>query len=54
VAGDANKTHPESMAALAAAGLALGHRPADHGGAGHLREIPALTAELRRHPDMDV
>ncbi|MFJ9626675.1 roadblock/LC7 domain-containing protein [Streptomyces sp. NPDC091280] len=91
VASDANKTHPESMAALAAAGLSLGHRLADHGGAGHLREItargstghvivtavgdrallavvaddgldeaafrreiPALTAELRRHLDKDV
>lgn len=91
VASDVNKTHPESMAAVAAASLALGHRLADQGGTGHLREIsarcstghvivtavgerallavvadegldqaafrreiPAVTAELRRHLDKDV
>ncbi|MFJ4787797.1 roadblock/LC7 domain-containing protein [Streptomyces sp. NPDC088794] len=91
VACDVTKTHPESMAAVAAATLSLGHRLADQGDTGQLREIsarcstghvivtavgdrallavvtdegldqaafrreiPAVTAELRRHLDKDV
>ncbi|UXX97130.1 roadblock/LC7 domain-containing protein [Streptomyces sp. AD2-2] len=91
VASDTTKTHPESMAAVAAATLALGNRLADQGGTGNLREIsascstghvivtavgdrallavvtddgldqaafrreiPAVTAKLRRHLDEDV
>jgi predicted regulator of Ras-like GTPase activity (Roadblock/LC7/MglB family) len=41
VATDAAKTHPESMAALAAATLSLGHRLADQGAAGTLRQVTA-------------
>ncbi|MEU5596891.1 roadblock/LC7 domain-containing protein [Streptomyces sp. NPDC020298] len=41
VASDTDKTHPESMAAVAAATLSLGHRLADQGGTGTLREMTA-------------
>ncbi|MFE3169542.1 roadblock/LC7 domain-containing protein [Streptomyces sp. NPDC059224] len=34
VASDADRTHPESMAALAAAAVSLGHRLAEQGSAG--------------------
>ncbi|MFJ8111806.1 roadblock/LC7 domain-containing protein [Streptomyces sp. NPDC096132] len=41
VASDAGKTHPESMAAVAAATLSLGRRLADQGSTGTLREMSA-------------
>ncbi|MEU2339410.1 roadblock/LC7 domain-containing protein [Streptomyces sp. NPDC013172] len=41
VASDADKTHPESMAAVAAAALSLGHRLADQGHTGALRQVTA-------------
>ncbi|MFJ3796358.1 roadblock/LC7 domain-containing protein [Streptomyces sp. NPDC090088] len=41
VAGDTDKTHPESMAALASAALSLGHRLADQGKTGTLRQLTA-------------
>lgn len=41
VAADVSKTHPESMAAVAAATLSLGHRLSDQGGTGVLREVSA-------------
>ena len=41
VTSDVSKTHPESMAAVAAATLSLGHRLADQGSTGTLREITA-------------
>ncbi|MFK0154798.1 roadblock/LC7 domain-containing protein [Streptomyces sp. NPDC090499] len=41
VAGDTDKTHPESMAALAAAAISLGHRLADQGDTGTLRQLTA-------------
>src|SRR3954465_11170493 len=41
VASDPPTPHPEAMAAVAAATLALGNRLADEGGTGHLREISA-------------
>ncbi|MFF4899989.1 roadblock/LC7 domain-containing protein [Streptomyces sp. NPDC001068] len=39
VASDADRTHPESMAALAAAALSLGHRLAEQGSTGTLRRL---------------
>ncbi|MFJ1874327.1 roadblock/LC7 domain-containing protein [Streptomyces chartreusis] len=41
VASDVNKTHAESMAAIAAATLSLGHRLADQASTGNLREMTA-------------
>lgn len=41
VAADADKTHPESMAAVAAAALSLGNRLADQGATGTLRQMTA-------------
>jgi uncharacterized protein len=41
VASDVSKTHAESMAAVAAATLSLGHRLSDQGGTGILREMSA-------------
>ncbi|WP_046734160.1 roadblock/LC7 domain-containing protein [Streptomyces humi] len=41
VAADADKTHPESMAALASAALSLGNRLAEQGGTGTLRQLTA-------------
>ncbi|MEU9456016.1 roadblock/LC7 domain-containing protein [Streptomyces sp. NPDC048277] len=41
VAADADKTHPESMAAVASAALSLGHRLADQGATGALRQMTA-------------
>ncbi|MFD8813874.1 roadblock/LC7 domain-containing protein [Streptomyces sp. NPDC059627] len=41
VAADADKTHPESMAALASAALSLGHRLSDQADTGTLRQLTA-------------
>ncbi|MFC4503914.1 MULTISPECIES: roadblock/LC7 domain-containing protein [Streptomyces] len=41
VASDVSKTHPESMAAVAAATLSLGNRLADQGATGTLRTMSA-------------
>ncbi|MER5433263.1 roadblock/LC7 domain-containing protein [Streptomyces sp. NPDC002588] len=41
VSSDASKTHPESMAAVAAATLSLGNRLADQAATGSLREMSA-------------
>ncbi|MER6078036.1 roadblock/LC7 domain-containing protein [Streptomyces sp. NPDC001833] len=41
VASDTDKTQPESMAAVASAALSLGHRLADQGDTGTLRQLTA-------------